>query len=469
MKRLGNILSLFDGMSCAQIALKKSGIEYDMYVASEVDKHAIKVTQANFPNTIQVGDIVRFRFAITCSYSTFSLFKNSPYISAATKSHLQWIRQEFRNLRFDALFAGSPCQGFSRAGKGLNFEDPRSRLFFEFIKILRHYKVINPHLKFFLENVDMIEEWENIISKEVGIRAMKINSSLVSAQNRVRLYWTNIGTKKDMFGYEVPGIPLPKDLGLTLKDVLQDDVDQKYFISAEAIARLQNRHEAYTPKINPEKTGTLLSGNQSGKNTDRGTTYISNKHFVQDKDKTNALLSTMHHSSLSNGQSIIVHSGYGRTGGKKQGGTGPLSREDGKTYALDTNPRSNKIEQIGGTINFGIYKANNIDANYYKGHDNHGARTVIQVNESKESGGVQPYQQNRVYHENGLMPALNAELSGRFNVQTYSNIRRLTPIECERLQGVPDDYTNHVSDTQRYKMLGNGWQVDTIVHCLKYL
>jgi DNA-cytosine methyltransferase len=464
MKRLSKILSLFDGMSCAQIALNKAGISYDLYLASEIDKHAIKVTQHNFPNTIQVGDVS------TVHVTNFGIEVDSP-------------NGQLRSIdcgKIDAIFAGSPCQGFSRAGKGLNFDDPRSKLFFEFVRILKQARLCNPEVKFFLENVDMLEEWENIITRLIGIQPVKINSSLVSAQNRVRLYWTNIGTIKDMFGHELPGIPQPKDLGLTLKDVLENEVDEKYYISEAALERLKVRHDNYKPQVDPDKTGTLLSGNQSGKNTDRGTTYISDPHFVQnfkdkDKDKANSLTSTMHKGSRSNGQSIVCHSGYGRTGGKKKGGTGPLSRDDGKTYALNTIAATNKIELVGGTINFGNYKANkankanNIDANYFKGHDNHGARTVIQVNESKESGGVQPYQQNRVYSENGLMPSLSAELSGRNNIETKSRIRRLTPIECERLQGVPDNYTAIVSDTQRYKMLGNGWQVDTIVHCLKCL
>lgn len=352
-----NVLSVFDGMSCGQIALNKIGIRYENYIASEIDRYCINVTQSNFPNTIQAGDV---RFVQVTKHGVQVFY----FVKHQIKSILSW---EGFGKRFpenpqwvktlgpvpDIIFAGSPCQGFSRAGKGLNFEDPRSKLFFEFVRILNQARMCNPKVKFFLENVDMLEEWENIITKLVGIQPIKINSSLVSAQNRVRLYWTNIGTIKDMFGNEVPAIPQPKDLGLTLKDILQHEVDEKYYISD-----------------------------------------------ADCKDGT---------------------------------------------------------------------KTTDLKLTYFKGHDNHGARTVIQVNESKESGGIQPYQQNRVYSENGLMPSLSAELSGRNNIETKSRIRRLTPIECERLQAVPDDYTSIVSDSQRYKMLGNGWQVDTIIHILKYL
>lgn len=448
-------LSLFDGMSCAQIAMKKAGWKCDQYYASEIDKYAMRVTQANFPDTIQIGDCTKID------------------IDALPK--------------IDYLFAGSPCQGFSKAGKGLNFEDPRSKLFWVFVDVLNKLKAKNPDLIWLLENVDMVQEWGDIISKAVGIGPVKINSALVSAQNRVRLYWTNIGVIKDMFGHLVPGISQPKDRGIVLKDILEEEVDEKYYISDIAIKRMQSRKYSQV-KYNPDKTGTLNAKNNSGQlSSDSGTT-------------------------------LIVHSGYARTGGKKQGGTGPLSREDGKTYCLDSNPQNNKLEMVGGVINLSEFKANkankanNIDGNYFKGNDNHGQRTVIQVNPSLESGGAQPFAQNRIYDEKGLMPALRSELSGRNNVKTiiqvdsiYANngdagrvysedgkgrtlkgdagggaakmgmvetktrIRRLTPVECERLQGVPDNYTAHVSDSQRYRMLGNGWQIDTIIHILKAL
>jgi site-specific DNA-cytosine methylase len=155
-----NVLSLFDGMSCGQIALNELEIKYDNYYASEIDKYAIKVTQHNFPNTIQLGDVTNVHP------------KDLPKI--------------------DLLIGGSPCTGFSVAGKGLNFEDPRSRLFFEYVRLLKELK---PKY-FLLENVKMKKEWQDIISENLGVEPVEINSSLVSAQNRVRLYWTNISFKE---------------------------------------------------------------------------------------------------------------------------------------------------------------------------------------------------------------------------------------------------------------------------------
>ena len=189
-----NVLSLFDGMSCGQIALNRAGIKYDNYFASEIDKHAIKVTQANYPKTIQIGDATQVK-----------------------ASDLPKI---------DLLIGGSPCQGFSFAGKQLNFEDPRSKLFFEYVRLLRE---CNPKY-FLLENVKMKKEYQDIISEHLGVEPIFINSALVSAQNRKRLYWTNI-----------PINTMPEDKGLTLKDIISDVAHHKITIKhPETVRRTKN-------------------------------------------------------------------------------------------------------------------------------------------------------------------------------------------------------------------------------------
>ena len=179
-----NVLSLFDGMSCLQIALKKAGIKVDKYFASEIDKYAMKVTQANFPETIQVGNV-------------------------------EFVTKEMLNNKIQILAGGSPCQGFSFAGKQLNFEDPRSKLFFEFVRLL---KECNPKY-FLLENVKMKKEYEDIITEYLGVKPIAINSELFSAQDRKRIYWTNINLNE-----------LPKENKLIVEDILEEDVDTKYFI-----------------------------------------------------------------------------------------------------------------------------------------------------------------------------------------------------------------------------------------------
>jgi DNA-cytosine methyltransferase len=170
-----NILSLFDGMSCGQIALQRAGITYQNYYASEIDKHAIKVTQHNFPKTIQLGSVTEVKA------------ENLPKI--------------------DLLIGGSPCQGFSFSGKQLNFEDPRSKLFFEFVRLLAECK---PKY-FMLENVVMKKEYQDVISESLGVEPVKINSSLLSAQNRERLYWANFDIKQ------------PNDKGIGLEDIIETD------------------------------------------------------------------------------------------------------------------------------------------------------------------------------------------------------------------------------------------------------
>ena len=170
-----NVLSLFDGISCGQIALERVGIEVENYFASEMDKYAMQITMANYPNTKQLGDV-----------------KN------VTANQLPKI---------DLLIGGSPCQGFSFAGAGLNFEDERSKLFFEFVRLKNELK---PKY-FLLENVKMKQEFQNIISEQLGVKPIMINSSLVSAQNRERLYWTNI-----------PVVGQPNDKGILLKDIIED-------------------------------------------------------------------------------------------------------------------------------------------------------------------------------------------------------------------------------------------------------
>lgn len=167
-----NVLSLFDGISCGQVALERAGIKVNKYFASEVDKHAIKVTYKNYPDTIQLGDVREIQG------------KDLPKI--------------------DLLIGGSPCQGFSFAGKQLNFDDPRSQLFFEYVRLKEE---CCPRW-FLLENVNMKKEWLKVIDEKLGVVGIKINSALVSAQNRVRWYWSNID------------FDIPEDKGILLKDII---------------------------------------------------------------------------------------------------------------------------------------------------------------------------------------------------------------------------------------------------------
>ena len=176
-----NVLSLFDGMSCGQIALNKLGIKVNKYFASEIDKYSIEITQKNYPKTIQLGSV-------------------------------EFVTKEMINTNIDLLIGGSPCQGFSTAGKQLNFEDPRSKLFFEYVRLL---KELNPKY-FLLENVGMKKEWQEVITKLLNVEPIEINSKLMSAGLRKRIYWTNI-----------PGVVKPKDKGILLNDILDEAFSEK--------------------------------------------------------------------------------------------------------------------------------------------------------------------------------------------------------------------------------------------------
>ena len=317
-----NVLSLFDGMSCGQIALKQLGIIPEKYYASEIDKHAIRQVQLNFPDTIQLGDVTR-----------------------VDVSKLEPI---------DLLIGGSPCQSFSFAGKrvgmstadkeeiytlnrylelkegGFQFEG-ESYLFWEYMRILTDIRKYNPNVLFLLENVEMGKKWERVLSEAIGVYGVHINSALVSAQNRRRIYWTNIRTRRNgLFGELHSDIPQPEDKGIFLRDVLQSGVPEKYYLSDKLITYL-NGHAA--------KMGS-------------------------------------------------------------------------------------KIRIRGGD-------------------DKSNCVTV-----------------------SGLA---NRNLASCFIEGPKRRLRRITPAEASRLQTVPDWYKWACSDTQQYKMLGNGWTVDVIAHILSYM
>lgn len=182
-----NVLSLFDGISCGMIALKRAKIKVNNYYASEIDKYAIQVSKNNFPSIIHLGDVTKWR-----------------------EWDIDWSS-------IDMLIGGSPCQGFSLSGKLKNVQDSRSGLIFQYVDILNHLRKYNPNIKFMLENVKMQCKWENIISKLLGVQPVVINSVLVSAQIRKRNYWINW-----IFDQ-------PIDKGIVLRDILEDtpNVDQE--------------------------------------------------------------------------------------------------------------------------------------------------------------------------------------------------------------------------------------------------
>lgn len=441
-----NVLSLFDGMSCGMIALERLGIPVDNYYASEIDKYAIQVSQANYPNIIQVGDITEL------DLSTLP--------------------------KIDLVMGGSPCQGFSFAGKQLAFDDPRSALFFEFVRCVKELK---PKY-FLLENVRMKKEYLDVISEYMGVEPIMINSALVSAQNRVRYYWTNI-----------PNIEQPEQRGIVLRDILESSD-----LWTETPQYLKNylgdKPRGDRVKSVDEKSSCLTATMHKGQIGSYVKKQNNHSHNVLDKMTTK------------DGKSYCLTARY-------QGAEPKNSIEKKQRTMIPVN----KDEELPNTINL-IY-------------DNEGkSHKPNQINPSKKANGVQPYMQDRVFHVDGKSHCLTKEFASRTNVGVFSedrvnkfketlkenpqpsangiiqlnnpshsssrvyspegksptlmagnsgggkepvkindsvHWRKLTPLECERLQTVPDNYTNHVSNTQRYKMLGNGWTIEVITHILK--
>jgi DNA-cytosine methyltransferase len=530
------ILSLFDGMSCGQQALERAGFKVDNYFASEIDKYAIQVTMANYPNTIQLGSVV--------NVDGYSLPK------------------------IDLLIGGSPCQSFSFAGKrkgmatkceteiltlehylelkeqGFEFEG-QSYLFWEFMRLLNECKPTY----FLLENVEMGEKWEKVLSKAIGVNGIHINSSLVSAQNRKRIYWTNIGLESaGLFGDLESIIQQPKDKGILLKDILESAVDEKYFLSEKTIATItRHGNKIIDDKQNPKQSCTIHAN--YFKMGGRDQQYVFDKDFkgldINEKSRT---IRTGGKDSADDKHNwnLIVHNTMPRSSTTGKGGTGPLSRADGKTYCLDTgntnaveivgltevrteeakqirketgtNPKRAKelIERTDGKTgalltsqtpdNLVKIVLTSKDKRLQKIVDNnifidgeiahldtynqtidknkspalklpHGDRFIIAPTESTNDveirSGDFDFDGNFRERQNGKSGTLRARAredeSCSQLASINSRIRRLTPLECERLQTVADNYTNHVSDSQRYKMLGNGWTVDVIAHIFSYM
>ena len=430
-----NVLSLFDGMSCGQLAINQLGFEYNYY-ASEIDKHAMQVTQSNFPNTVQLGSV----------------------------EHWQLWDIDFASI--DLLIGGSPCQGFSFAGKQLNFEDPRSKLFFVYVDILNYIRSVNPNVKFLLENVKMKKEYEAVISEHLGVKSIEINSNLVSAQNRKRLYWTNI-----------EGVTQPEDRGVYLKDILQEEVDEKYYLSEAAINR-SLRKEYSKPQIDPDKTGTLNTKNNSGQcSFDSGTTFIKVDKSLNKKP---------------NQEKASCFTAGGNSGGNHSDMDLICVAQRGRETLCLSPKRTEYGKQIRKDYEAGLIteQRKNIQQLEPRNDGKHGTclskgisttGVVLQIKEATAKGYAEINPGECFDHEQpNSKTRRGRRMSDKSNSLMAQNmsflrftegckIRRLTPIECERLQTVPDNYTASASDTQRYRMLGNGWTVEVIKHILKNL
>jgi DNA (cytosine-5)-methyltransferase 3A len=421
-KEVMEVLSLFDGMSCLQIALVELGIKPDKYYASEIDTHAIKQTQLNFPDTIQLGDVTK------------------------------WQEWPINWSQINLIGAGSPCQGFSFSGKQLAFDDPRSKLFFVFVEILNHVKKFNPDVKFLLENVDMKKDHLRVISEYVGVFPVNINSNLVSAQNRNRWYWTNIRTKKvGLFDEVYTDIPQPKDEGVLLRDILEDEVDEKYFLSDKMVNYFDKRAANFNNgKVNireyTDKATTLLASMSSCDISDNFV-KANKKGLSPDQTKSSTLTCPGHGAGNHSDMDLICVAMRGRN---------PENPSDRRT-GLPTEQRLEPNTRGKTNCLSTVQKDNLVMTKNYAQWD--------------QSGKGYGSQQDRAFYEDGKHGTLSSSRSDNKTpvLLSESKIRRLTPTECARLQTVPSWYKWQCSDTQQYKMLGNGWTVKVIEHILSFM
>lgn len=459
------VLSLFNGYSGGMMALESAGIPVETYYSSEIDKYANKVTQAIFPNTIQLGDVVMLRKLLELTIEELEslksgdsrlLFNNSYFADVIYKINIHIIGHviDIKTKGVDFVFGGSPCQGFSMAGKQLNFEDERSALFFEFVKIK---DILQPRF-WLLENVRMKKHIENAISKILGKKPYKINSNLVSAQNRYRLYWSNIRLTT-----------IPKDQKILLKDILEplEDVDEKYFLSEKMIDFITNPmrlKKGYTA-INPKKSTCLTARMYASWN---GTFWSNSGGYHSDMDVL-CVPSALVEVRSEEGKRIR------KENCKKGKDTNPYRakelqlRKDGKSNCLmATNlPKDNMIIQKSRGFNKGGLfeeKSPTLTSNSFE-HNNHvlQRKNYLQVVRNGNQS-----QNDRIHFTENKMCALTASRTEtKLNIIHNYIFRRLTPRECGRLQTIPEKYIDimlscGVSDSQIYKMLGNGWTVEII-------
>ena len=354
-----NVVSLFDGMSCGCLALIRAGIPVNTYYSSEIDNYAIQISEENFPHLVRMGDVEN------------------------------WKEWDIDWATIDLLIAGSPCQGFSFAGKQLAFDDPRSKLFFVFIDILNHIKSLNPDVKFMLENVKMKKEYLEVITEKVGVKPVFINSALVSAQNRQRYYWANWE-----FGQ-------PEDLGIKLISVLED-TPQEFTLMSDTF-------------VNRQKGRSCL--------------------IDETKEKA-ANLSAMEY--------------------VKNGRQGDYLLCDIKGGAIRGRYLVDGVRQDGKMLVAGLTKQ------------------MLEVREDDKTNALTTVQKDTVVVSRIRDKSKCVRAGGRGSYDRHEwdsvdeyHYRKLTTIECERLQTLPDNYTRGVSNTQRYRMLGNGWTVNVIAHIFK--
>ncbi len=358
------VLSLFDGMSCCRLALEKLDISVEKYYASEIDKYAIEVTQANYPDTEQLGDVTA------------------------------WETWELDWASIDLVTGGFPCQAWSLAGKQLGDKDERGKLFWTMLDVMAKVMEHNPKAFYLMENVKMKKEFESYITYHTeqalpNVYKYLINSALVSAQSRQRYYWTNI-----------QGVEQPEDRGIVLRDILEHETDESHFVGADL-------HKNY----------------QGGKQLNP--TYKSQANTIHDSSDKSATLAAGTH---------------GYANGYVENPTADLVGKGGKKMLKED-----------------IQKATALMARDYKGWNTYGMT------------GVRTKPEQMLELRKDEANSVSSVSKDSLEVKEELTWRKLTPNECMALQTVRSDYLMPISNTQKYKLLGNGWTVEVIAHIFTFM
>lgn len=396
-----NVISLFDGISVARVALDYAGIQVKKYYSAEIDKYAIQVSTKNYPDIIRLGSVVDI-----------------------TAEKLVLPKGE----QFDLLIGGSPCQDLSIAKKDRKgLDGNRSGLFWEYIRIR---DLVKPKY-FILENVaSMPQRDKDIITEAMGVEPVMFNASLVSAQTRKRLFWTNIKFE------------LPDDRGIILKDILQE--------GAEVDERI----------INDEKKAYTLTASYH---------KASEKNSVEKKQRTMVKIGQLDGKNYTQGSGVYSPEGKSCSLTAKGGGVGSYTGLYKIGHIGNSNAQANRVyspegksctlSANGGGLGAktGLYKVGRICGRRLneRGVRDEGNKDVkitqtLSLRTDDKTNNLSTIQKDNVI----------------INVETET-IRKLTPLECERLQSLPDGYTDYVSNTQRYKCLGNAFNAEVIAHILQ--
>lgn len=419
------VVSLFDGISCGRVALQRADIEVSRYVAFEIDQDAINVSAWNWEDIEHRGNV---------EDADFSEFKG-----------------------FDMVIGGFPCTDLS-IGKNnrQGLKGKHSRLFWEQVRAI---KEINPRYFLVENNFRMPKKDEAIITETLGVEPIHINSAKVSAQNRDRLYWTNI-----------PNVNQPEDKGIILADILEDRLAMKYYVSAGKV-------------LNIHPSGRGQNGNVQGvggksycltTNKGEGQKLIYGVERVGDLGKGSQ--ATRVYSPQ--GKSVCLTSGGGGQGAKtglyalpygaairtwQRTKTEGVERFKRPEFRLDGKSNAITTVQTDSMVVEPPLKSYCVTASYGRTHISDIAKSrKTQIFEKGNSGAP------LFLVENGLLFYKDREIPVKISDGLYA-IRKLTPVECERLQTLPDGYTEMVSDTQRYRQLGNGWTVDVIAHIFNHI